>query len=81
MQESNMRNFPVILPKSSNIQIPINNSRENLFKLADDEAYMVTSQIFDPRDSSPPNEWNIRLKNRLAKFNNNSNNSNTSTLE
>ena len=80
MQESNIRNVPVILPKSSNIQIPINISRENLYKLADDEAYMVTSQIFDPRDSSPPNEWNIRLKNRLAKFNN-SNNLNSSTLE
>ena len=56
------------LPRSKSIPIPTNISKENLYKLADDEAYMVTSQIFDPRDSSPPNEWNIRLKNRLARF-------------
>lgn len=56
------------LPKSKNILIPKNISNENLYKFENDEAYMVTSQIFDPKDSSPPNEWNLRLRKRLAKF-------------
>ena len=49
--------------------IPINISKENLNKLNEEDSVMVTSQIFDPQDSSPPSEWNIRLKARLAKFN------------
>jgi hypothetical protein len=56
------------LPKSNNIPIPTNISSENLFKYANDEAYMVTSNIFDPKDASPPNEWNLRLQYRLSKF-------------
>ena len=39
---------------------------------------MVTSQIFDPQDASPPSEWNIRLKARLAKFDSFSNLNNIS---
>tara|TARA_R110002072_G_scaffold207255_1_gene364859 strand:+ start:603 stop:851 length:249 start_codon:yes stop_codon:yes gene_type:complete len=56
------------LPKSNNIPIPTNISSDNLFKYADNEAYMVTSNIFDPKDASPPNEWNLRLRYRLSKF-------------
>lgn len=56
------------LPKSNNIPIPTNISSNNLFKYADDEAYMVTSNIFDPKDASPPNQWNLRLQYRLSKF-------------
>ena len=55
-------------PLSKSILIPINISKENLNKFTEDEAVMVTSQIFDPQDASPPSEWNIRLKARLAKF-------------
>ena len=53
---------------SKSIPIPINISKENLNKITEDEAVMVTSHIFDPQDASPPSEWNIRLKARLAKF-------------
>lgn len=53
---------------SKSIPIPINISKDNLYKLNEDEAVMVTSHIFDPQDASPPSEWNIRLKARLAKF-------------
>ena len=58
--------------------IPINISKDNLNKLYQDEALMVTSQIFDPQDASPPSEWNIRLKARLAKFDSFSNLNNIS---
>lgn len=63
-------------PLSKNI--PINISKDNLNKLYEDEAVMVTSQIFDPQDASPPSEWNIRLKARLAKFDSFSNLNNMS---
>jgi len=53
---------------SKNIPIPINISKDNLYKLYEDEALMLTSQIFDPQDASPPSEWKVRLKARLAKF-------------
>ena len=35
-----------------------------------DEAYMVTSHIFDPYRSSPPSSWNLRLQERLKQFEN-----------
>jgi hypothetical protein len=65
-------------PLSKSILIPINISKENLNKFTEDEAVMVTSQIFDPQDASPPSEWNIRLKARLAKFDSFSNLNNIS---
>ena len=58
--------------------IPINISKDNLTKLYGDEDVMVTSHIFDPQDASPPSEWNIRLKARLAKFDSFSNLNNIS---
>ena len=60
-------------PLSKSIPIPINISKDNLTKLYEDQDVMVTSQIFDPQDASPPSEWKIRLKARLAKFDNFSN--------
>jgi hypothetical protein len=65
-------------PLSKSIPIYINISKENLNKFTEDEAVMVTSQIFDPQDASPPSEWNIRLKARLAKFDSFSNLNNIS---
>lgn len=63
---------------SKSIPIPINISKENLNKITEDEAVMVTSHIFDPQDASPPSEWNIRLKARLARFDSFTNLNNTS---
>ena len=40
-----------------------------------DEAHKLTSHIFDPYRSSPPNNWNTRLKNRLALFTDKNDNS------
>lgn len=40
------------------------------FLFSTDEAYMVTSHIFDPYRSSPPSSWNIRLQERLKQFEN-----------
>jgi len=65
-------------PLSKSIPIPINISKDNLTKLYEDQDVMVTSQIFDPQDASPPSEWKIRLKARLAKFDNFSNLNNIS---
>lgn len=46
--------------------IPINSKKTNLN--LDDEAYHVTSSIFNPNNFSPPDYWKIRLENRLAKL-------------
>ena len=40
------------------------------FLFSTDEAYMVTSHIFDPYRSSPPSLWNLRLQERLKQFEN-----------
>ena len=55
---------------SDPVDIPTtkNNLKNNHVLFSTDEAYMVTSNIFDPYRSSPPNNWNTRLKNRLALF-------------
>jgi len=47
----------------------IKDSDKNKFVIKD-EAYMVTSHIFDPYNSSPPNSWNLRLQKRLKLFEN-----------
>ena len=56
---------PVDIP---NVNQNIKNENED-FRLRD-EAYMVTSHIFDPYRSSPPSSWNIRLQERLKQFEN-----------
>ena len=56
------------------VEIPTNNdnlkyiNKNKLF--SSDEAYEVTSDIFDPYRSSPPSLWNFRLKERLKQFEN-----------
>lgn len=48
------------------IRIPKNNSNNKLFEK---EEQTVHANIFDPSKSSPPNEWNQRLKKRIAQYN------------
>ena len=60
---------------SDPVDIPTtkNNLKNNHVLFSTDEAYMVTSNIFDPYRSSPPSSWNLRLKERLKQFENNNN--------
>ncbi len=55
---------PVEIPNTKN-----KNNNDNLL-FSNDEAYMVTSHIFDPYRSSPPSSWNLRLKKRIELFEN-----------
>jgi len=59
---------------SNPVDIPnINKNIKDLDKnilFSTDEAYKVTSHIFDPYRSSPPSLWNLRLQERLKQFDN-----------
>ncbi len=56
---------------SDPVEIPTVNKKNisnDTILFSTDEAYMVTSNIFDPYRSSPPSSWNLRLKQRLKQF-------------
>ena len=56
---------------SDPVEIPTVNKKKvsnDTLLFSTDEAYMVTSNIFDPYRSSPPSSWNLRLKQRLQQF-------------
>ena len=48
-------------------------SFKNLQELLDIKEYRLNSNIFDPAKNSPPNEWELRLQNRLKILNCNTN--------
>ena len=56
-------NEKVEIPSNNNEKV---NNKQILFST--DEAYMVTSNIFDPYKTSSPSSWNFRLKERLKLF-------------
>ena len=58
---SRMEKVPQNVPTNKKEKINLN--RKILNK--NDEAYELTSHIFDPCRSSPPNNWNTRLKNGI----------------
>ena len=58
------KNKSIISIKSK--PIPINRSKTNLY--FENESYEVSTSIFNPHNSSPPDNWQIRLQNRLAQF-------------
>ena len=65
--------MPPSIPISIPIPIPISDSNPIKFveTSINKDQYELTANIFDPTKSSPPNIWNIRLKNRIAKFDTN----------
>ena len=62
---------------TSFISKKINNEKKGSFKnlqeLIDVKEYRLNSNIFDPAKKSPPNEWELRLQNRLKILNCNTN--------
>ena len=49
------------ITNTNNIQIPT-----NFFKNINE--YSLTTKFFDPNESSPPNDWNIRLMKRIDSY-------------
>lgn len=62
---------------NSFISKKINNEKKGSFKnlqeLIETKEYRLNSNIFDPAKNSPPNEWELRLQNRLKILNCNTN--------